>query len=182
MSHARQLALLSIVALACASCSAPVQTGLTGVQVDVTYDLELDQLVFSGRSGGADAFTPMARPEATRVLSPEGESVVVVLPDALANAVLVVRVDGLRDGAVVASGAGSATLVAGEIVTIAVHLGQPVACGDGAITELVEECDDGDADAGDGCSERCTVESGWSCSHTGLGPSICESACGDGPV
>ena len=36
------------------------------------------------------------------------------------------------------------------------------ACGDGAI-DGTEECDDGDADSGDGCSASCTVEPGYDC-------------------
>jgi len=46
-------------------------------------------------------------------------------------------------------------------------------CGDGAITGL-EACDDGDADAGDGCSAICAVEYGWRCEGA---PSTCS-----GPV
>ena len=53
-------------------------------------------------------------------------------------------------------------------------------CGDG-IVESPEACDDGNMANGDGCSNMCTVESGWSCSGT---TSICVpiAVCGNGIV
>lgn len=42
-------------------------------------------------------------------------------------------------------------------------------CGDGAITGT-EACDDGNTDAGDGCSDVCAIEDGWECSGE---PSMC---------
>lgn len=50
-------------------------------------------------------------------------------------------------------------------------------CGNGAI-ECSEQCDDGDEDAGDGCSATCTIESGWSCD--GADPTVCSEVCGNG--
>jgi cysteine-rich repeat protein len=44
-----------------------------------------------------------------------------------------------------------------------------IVCGDGAV-HAIENCDDGNAYPGDGCSTSCTVEAGWSCSGT---PSVC---------
>ena len=46
-------------------------------------------------------------------------------------------------------------------------------CGDGW-KFVTEGCDDGDIKSGDGCSSKCAVESGWSCS--GDAPSTC-TAC-----
>ncbi|MCA9704407.1 MAG: DUF4215 domain-containing protein [Myxococcales bacterium] len=51
-------------------------------------------------------------------------------------------------------------------------------CGDGEVT-VDEECDDGNADDGDGCSVMCTVEDGYLCQGQ---PSECISNCGDGIV
>lgn len=59
-------------------------------------------------------------------------------------------------------------------------------CGDG-ITADVETCDDGNTDAGDGCSATCTVEDGYTCTGT---PSVCTDdsvpppvpVCGDAKV
>lgn len=54
-------------------------------------------------------------------------------------------------------------------------------CGDGRVDdELEEECDDGNAKSGDGCSSTCKREEGWTCAKPGV---RCEAtACGDGIV
>ena len=49
-------------------------------------------------------------------------------------------------------------------------------CGDG-IQQIEESCDDGNTTAGDGCSDSCKVEGGWTC--TGA-PSVCTPNCGNG--
>ncbi|NOK08370.1 DUF4215 domain-containing protein [Corallococcus exercitus] len=49
-------------------------------------------------------------------------------------------------------------------------------CGDGAISPR-EECDDGNAKSGDGCSATCGIEPGYGC--TGA-PSTCAQTCGNG--
>ena len=54
----------------------------------------------------------------------------------------------------------------------------PQTCGDGLITGT-ESCDDGNTDAGDGCSVACAVEDGWSCEDE---PSDCAEVCGDGVI
>ena len=43
-------------------------------------------------------------------------------------------------------------------------------CGSGEIDVEWEECDDGDTTPGDGCSEYCKIESGWTCEGE---PSVC---------
>ncbi|MDA3863032.1 MAG: DUF4215 domain-containing protein, partial [Deltaproteobacteria bacterium] len=48
-------------------------------------------------------------------------------------------------------------------------------CGDGSI-EPNEACDDGDSSSNDGCSDICTIETGWNCTGE---PSSCEGICGD---
>ncbi len=52
-------------------------------------------------------------------------------------------------------------------------------CGDKLIL-LNEECDDGNAVSGDGCSSACKVESGFNCNKGQ--PSSCWYACGDGVI
>ncbi len=52
-------------------------------------------------------------------------------------------------------------------------------CGDGAILAATEACDDGNTTAGDGCSNLCVVESGFSCTGT---PSVCTPNCGNGTL
>ena len=49
-------------------------------------------------------------------------------------------------------------------------------CGDGLL-DVQEDCDDGDGEDGDGCSDRCRVEEGWTCTEDS--PSVCEETCGD---
>ncbi|QDE91756.1 hypothetical protein BHS06_23765 [Myxococcus xanthus] len=51
-------------------------------------------------------------------------------------------------------------------------------CGDGAVS-LREECDDGNATNGDGCSATCGIEAGYGC--TGQ-PSTCAQTCGNGTL
>jgi cysteine-rich repeat protein len=53
-------------------------------------------------------------------------------------------------------------------------------CGDGIVT-WGDTCDDGNRDAGDGCSSSCLVEAEYTCTHELGGPSVCTPlGCGDG--
>ena len=54
-------------------------------------------------------------------------------------------------------------------------------CGNGFRLYL-EECDDGNLVAGDGCSSTCTVEKGWACLQDTAGreADTCSVVCGDG--
>ncbi|MEK7218403.1 MAG: DUF4215 domain-containing protein, partial [Patescibacteria group bacterium] len=54
----------------------------------------------------------------------------------------------------------------------------PWKCGNGK-PDPGEQCDDRNRRVGDGCSERCTLEEGWTCGGT---PSACTVKCGDGTV
>jgi len=55
-------------------------------------------------------------------------------------------------------------------------------CGDGYKRDL-EECDDGNAFGGDGCSSACLVEGPWVCTNaTSVSPSVCRFPCVDGPA
>ena len=62
-----------------------------------------------------------------------------------------------------------------------------VVCGN-AMLEVGEECDDGNLQSGDGCSDSCIVECGWRCVRAppsgGVGSlrSKCSRHCGDGVV
>jgi cysteine-rich repeat protein len=59
----------------------------------------------------------------------------------------------------------------------------PAVCGDGKL-DAQESCDDGNLVDGDGCSSRCLLEAGFTCSTVvvvGNGPrSTCQPRCGDG--
>ncbi len=43
-------------------------------------------------------------------------------------------------------------------------------CGDGKIVDTKETCDDSNTVAGDGCSDLCATEAGWTCNGA---PSVC---------
>ena len=59
-----------------------------------------------------------------------------------------------------------------------IDVGDPAKCGNGVLDDG-ELCDDGNKNAGDGCSAICQIPAGWTCSGT---PSTCTMAgvCGDG--
>jgi cysteine-rich repeat protein len=49
-------------------------------------------------------------------------------------------------------------------------------CGDGILITALLECDDGNTENGDGCSETCTIESNFVCSGgTSSTPDVCTS-------
>lgn len=85
---------------------------------------------------------------------------------------------------------GTVTIEAGEILmVVATTFDEETAsgaysvvvattqCGDG-VRAVAEGCDDGDTDAGDGCSATCTVETGYGC--TTATPNVCTLNCGNG--
>ncbi|MEM9453913.1 MAG: DUF4215 domain-containing protein [Myxococcota bacterium] len=57
-------------------------------------------------------------------------------------------------------------------------MGPVMGCGDGML-EVDEQCDDGNAEDGDGCSAACLVEEGFLCEGQ---PSECIVICGDGMI
>src|SRR6185436_13302175 len=60
--------------------------------------------------------------------------------------------------------------------------GPPAICGDGVL-QTGEECDDGNATPGDGCSGLCTIEPGYTCPTPGQ-PCIytVTQVCGNGQI
>jgi hypothetical protein len=135
-----------------------VATDVTGLRVMVIWDatLPVDQLVFFGYTAGPGsetAFDTTSRPDPPAAFDSGEASLVILLPDDLVDRVIVVRVDGLWDGEVVAAGAGSTTLVRASVRDMTLTLVAAGACGD-------DECSTGE--------NRC------SCMHD------CERICGDG--
>ena len=51
-------------------------------------------------------------------------------------------------------------------------------CGDGILISPYEQCDNDNSTALDGCSQTCTVVTGWDCSSTAPG-AHCAPICGD---
>lgn len=168
-------------ALAATSCGDKVQSGLTGIDIQVTFesDLQIRRLRFAGFIDDSPAFPPDDRPHVgeERDLDPTDENLIVLLPDTMGQKSVFVRVDGVDDfGAIMASAGAAQVIETDKILAIRVHLGEPRVCGDGAKHPTAEMCDDGNQLPGDGCSAECVVESGWTCEGS---PSTCRS-CGDG--
>uniref|UniRef100_A0A8C9EHF4 Pappalysin 2 n=1 Tax=Pavo cristatus TaxID=9049 RepID=A0A8C9EHF4_PAVCR len=65
----------------------------------------------------------------------------------------------------------------GEASPPLIHVHGAPYCGDGKVTILEEECDDGDLLDGDGCSRKCKKEKGFNCVGE---PSLCYVHDGDG--
>jgi cysteine-rich repeat protein len=82
-----------------------------------------------------------------------------------------------------AGGGGDAGAAAEPIAGAGGDAGDGPVCGDGLVTgdEAVSgACDDGNLQPGDGCSEGCAVEPGWTCDANAS--TKCTSICGDGRV
>lgn len=59
------------------------------------------------------------------------------------------------------------------------HIGDACDCGDG-MRIASEQCDDGNTANGDGCSNACRIDNGFTCD--GAMPDVCTPICGDGMV
>ena len=173
-------ALALAIAVVLVGCADQVQTGLTGVELDVTYptNRNIDQLKAWGVVDGATAISPTALPDPPRALTSGRDSVVILVDSRLAGTDILVRVDGLAGANVVASGVAHVTVSNAKVVPVTVALDAAAQCGDGVIAEGLEECDDGDHDSGDGCAALCFIEAGYTCNST---PSSCTNgiACND---
>ena len=161
----------------CTNASTVIASDVTGIEVAMQVDAALEVTQFRISAAGAmPAFAAGNVPDAPRALSGP-QTFVVLLPDDLDGHDLVVRVDGTSNGTIVTSGGAVLTVRAHHMTYVDVTLGAPAVCGDGVIDEPIENCDDGNTIATDGCTATCFVESGWVCS--GTGPSICTASAFD---
>ena len=170
---------LATLAFLAASCGDKVQSGLTGMDIHVSFEpgLPIYKLRFSGWLGSAVAFAQEDRPDDARTPSAEGENLVILLPDSMNGSSVFIQVDGIdRGGAPLASGGQSVPIASNTIRVVEIQLGDPRICGDGEVHPQAELCDDGNSRSGDGCSSQCVTEDGWLCDGT---PSTCRR-CGDG--
>ncbi|MBI1944812.1 MAG: DUF4215 domain-containing protein [Deltaproteobacteria bacterium] len=163
----------AVAAVALAACSSPD----TGLVVTVRFDaaLALDQLVLRLSSG--DAVEEVVAPDPPAPLEDGEQSLGFLLPEALADVEVTVTVTGRGQGDDVAAGEGAVATVRGQVATLAIELAPLFTCGN-ALIEVRERCDDGNAAAGDGCDQACTIESGYVCAGA---PSVC-ARCGDGSI
>lgn len=172
---------LAAVALGASSCGDKVQSGLTGIDIQVTFesDLPVRYLRFAGFIDQQPAFPRDDRPHAgdDRELDPTDENLIVLLPDTMGEKSVFIRVDGVDQfGSILASSGEARMVERDKILAIRLHLGEPRVCGDGQKHPSAEMCDDGNQLGDDGCSGECVVEAGWACEGT---PSVCRT-CGDG--
>jgi cysteine-rich repeat protein len=155
-----------------------IQTGLTGIDLQVKYEksLKLDLLKIS-LLGGTELIDEGELPDDSRTLAEGGESAVVLVDEDLDSTEIQVRVDGLLDGQIKASQVASVTIKKKELVALEITLGKPAVAGDGIVHESLEICDDGNEVGGDGCDAEGQPETGFSCTGE---PSTCVTTCGDG--
>ncbi|HEU0035747.1 MAG TPA: Ig-like domain-containing protein [Kofleriaceae bacterium] len=143
---------------------APVAANDTAtVQADTSIDLATATLLANDADVDGDTLTITAVQNATNGAVSLGGGTVTFTPTA-----------GFTGQATFEYVVSDGTATDVGLVTITVTSG-PV-CGDGAIASP-EQCDDGNANPGDGCSATCTVEPGFTCAGE---PSSCTTTCGDG--
>src|SRR5262245_53245214 len=109
-----------------------VDGDVTGVDLTIQYDaqLGLTSLRVSAFSQGMRVLDPVMYPNPARDLSPTEETLVILVPDALAGNDLFVRVDGMVNGStVLASGGTTVALAVRELALGTIVLGAPAICG-----------------------------------------------------
>lgn len=181
--RAQTFVLFFALAVASPGCGEDVFVAddLTGVELTVAYsdELALDQLVFVVvRADGSILVAPQPRPAVPSPLRSGSSTVVILLPDALADREISIRIDAMSAGELVASTAADVILTAQVLTDIRVELVALMVCGDGLTSAPFEECDDGNRKDDDGCDGHCDVERGYVC-HDDEGPSVCHKACGE---
>ncbi len=150
----------------------------TGLDLTVRYD-SLLEVVDLAVFGTFDDGTPIDRVEqpAPFSLDPPGLRAAPLMIELGRAGQLELRVDGMNeDGVVLGSARRSVSVEEGRLAPVDLTLGAPVVCGDGRVAPGVEDCDDGNTAAQDGCSTVCMLEPGWRCEG-----SFC-ARCGDGRV
>ncbi|CAM3946465.1 hypothetical protein COSO111634_29675 [Corallococcus soli] len=180
--------ILSLVALA--ACRDPAAAAGTALFVTTEFEpsLNLTQLRVSGTvAGGMDVPASMIPEAADRTLQ-NGETFRVLLGDAANGAQATVRVEGLRDGTVLAVGEASATVRDGYEVEVTVQLGSGTKP-DGGTSTFCMDCRDGccrdgvctsrtarTCGVGGVACEDCTEDKADTCTAQGT------CGCGNGPA
>lgn len=171
---ARRCLVFAFVALS-VSCNSEVGGPILQVVVEYDSEARLERLEVSGRfSDGSTAFAPGFVPQSPTVLTSGSETVNVLLPESSVGRGLLLRVDGERDGELAATGFAEVAAIEEEVTSVTVVLTpQVVECGDGTVSEPLEECDDGNINDDDGCSNECAVEADYVCETLPSGLSQC---------
>jgi cysteine-rich repeat protein len=148
------------------------------LEVNVTLEEAgaIDNLIFTLSSG--DFRERSKQPEAPGDPLEAKQSVAFLLPPELIDVEVLVDVIGLVGESPEARGEKAIKTAAEKTTSVAVSLASLSACGDGVIDNS-EACDDDNGASGDGCSDACALEEGFSCTGE---PSACAPICQDGLV
>lgn len=147
-----------------------VEPDLTGLDIRVTYDVPLDQLALSVTNDRSENLGQASVPQPPRPLADDGESVVIVLSDKLGGNVVIVRVDGLNEESITATGRKAVELRINELRVVELHLEEPEPCG-GEVCAIGQRCDGERCVCDDqSCSGCCNAEG--EC-QTGRDPEAC---------
>ena len=157
----------AVCLLLAAACSGDGVAVVTAVKLTVNFGSAtgLDQIrVYANLAeGGGNILPPVVRPEEPTPLEGSNTSVVIVFPDEYASRAMFLRVDGIAGGDIVGSGIVPVTLGRRRLIETTVQLGTAVTCGDAITSDGIEQCDDGNANQGDGCDQYCFAEAGFTC-------------------
>lgn len=184
-------ALKSLYVLLLATCLACSSDEVQGpiLRVEVQYDASagLERLQIAGRfNDDSEAFAPGFVPQTPTALTSGSETVDILLPQSAVGRAVLLRVDGESGGELAVTGFTEVPVISADVTDAVVVLESAfVQCGDGAITEPLERCDDGNQNGGDGCSTGCLVEVGFVCETQPSGTSFCfpdDGGVEDGPL
>lgn len=153
------------VAAGCSKGDSESMETRTGLRLTVEYESSLDvrTIALFGTWEDGEVLPESTHPVPLSV-DPPGLRQVELVVDLSRTGTLNLRADGRSEaGDVLGSGRQETTVTAGEMTPVRIVLGTPVTCGDGQAAPGVEDCDDGNTKAGDGCSPTCTAEPGWTC-------------------
>ncbi|HSI03151.1 MAG TPA: hypothetical protein VLC93_01675, partial [Myxococcota bacterium] len=169
MTIQRALTLVLSLALTTAiACRPDPETEVvTAVKLTIAFadasGLDQVRIYANFAHGGGNIFAPIVRPEQPAPLEGASATVVIVFDDENAGRPMILRADGLRAGAIVASGLVELTLGRRQLLEATVMLGAAATCGDRITSLGVEECDDGNGSSGDGCDPYCFIEQNFVC-------------------
>ena len=135
------------------------QSGLTGLEVTVSYDPRCSRR--RSQSRARSTARPPSRPAPCPIpaaFAERSRAAVILLPETLAGKTVLLRVDGRAGATIVGSAQESVRVERAKLAKVTLTLGAPAICGDNAVRAGIEGCDDGNAVSGDGCSEACQTE------------------------
>lgn len=149
-----------------------VEDDVTGVELTVTYTMDLDQLAVTGEIDGEAPFPRTIVPSHARPLASRGETVAILVDEQFAGSTISLNVDGLLRRAVQAAGWNEVTLVARRLVAVTVELN--------CIGETCGACDATTCPSGCCDDEGCHPAARDFCGTNGSACLICDNRWADG--